>query len=433
MRWSDDGPMQPEVAAALAAVDATLAGEPADPDYAELAELALILRRDRPRAVGPLPRGHGREGAAPVRPSRACARGGPSAVAVRAWGGGGRGGRRRGRGDRRRRQRRGQLGPPAAGPSRSRQPRRASTTAANRRLPVAGSAAPGRDSAARSGNLVVGPVLGAGLRGGAGRVVPIVRGGVLGGVVSATRTPASAASVAGSGSGAVRQSPDRPVRAAPALGGAQPGRRRRPAGVRRDWRGEGHRQQLQRDRRGQRLRRRLLPAQRAQRQPRADADRAFPSARRAGRFPKRRHLRHHRSGRRRRDAPGRGAGAAPVAAHAACGATTTEQVDSIKLQLRDADASIASDLSALRGLQRQVAYSRIALTIQSATVVAPAKGSSFTLGRAAHDAGRVLVIVAGVALITLAVLVPVGLLAALAAWIGMAIRRRRREQALDLV
>ena len=115
-------------------------------------------------------------------------------------------------------------------------------------------------------------------------------------------------------------------------------------------------------------------------------------------------------------------------------ATTTDEVNSIKIQLRDADASIASDLSALRGLQRQVAYSRIALTIQSAAVVAPAKGSSsFTLGRAAHDAGRVLVIVAGVALIALAVLVPVGLLAALAAWIGMAVRRRRREQALDLV
>ena len=56
MRWSDDGPMQPEVAAALAAVDATLAGEPADPDYAELAELALILRRDRPVPSDPFPR-----------------------------------------------------------------------------------------------------------------------------------------------------------------------------------------------------------------------------------------------------------------------------------------------------------------------------------------------------------------------------------------
>jgi hypothetical protein len=113
-------------------------------------------------------------------------------------------------------------------------------------------------------------------------------------------------------------------------------------------------------------------------------------------------------------------------------ATTATEVQAIKLQLRDADASIASDLSTLRGLQHQVAYSRIAVTIQ-ATAVAPAPGSGFTLGRAAHDAGRVLVVVAGAALIALAVLVPVGLVAALLAWAGFAIRRRRREQVLDLM
>jgi hypothetical protein len=115
-------------------------------------------------------------------------------------------------------------------------------------------------------------------------------------------------------------------------------------------------------------------------------------------------------------------------------ATTSQQVDSIKLRLHDADASIASDLSTLRGLQRQVAYSRISLYIQPASAPVPVKhGSSFTIGRAAHDAGRVLVVAAGVALIVLAVLVPVGLVAALAAWAGLAVRRRRREQALDLV
>jgi hypothetical protein len=116
-------------------------------------------------------------------------------------------------------------------------------------------------------------------------------------------------------------------------------------------------------------------------------------------------------------------------------ATTTQQVNSLQLQLRDADASISSDLSTLRGLQRQVAYSKITLSIQAAVIrgPVPARGSSFTIGRAAHDAGRVLVVVAGVALITLAVLVPLGLVAALLAWVGLAVRRRRRDQALDLV
>jgi hypothetical protein len=66
-------------------------------------------------------------------------------------------------------------------------------------------------------------------------------------------------------------------------------------------------------------------------------------------------------------------------------------------------------------------------------VTPAAHGSSFTLGRSAHDAGRVLIVVAGVALIALAVLVPLGLAAALVAWIGLAIRRRRREHALDLL
>ena len=104
--------------------------------------------------------------------------------------------------------------------------------------------------------------------------------------------------------------------------------------------------------------------------------------------------------------------------------------------MHDANASIASDLSSLRGLQRQVAYSNIAVRIQSATptpVTTHHDSSGFTIGKAAHDAGRVLVVVAGVALIVLAVMVPIGLVAALLTWVGLAVRRRRRDQALDLV
>jgi hypothetical protein len=117
-------------------------------------------------------------------------------------------------------------------------------------------------------------------------------------------------------------------------------------------------------------------------------------------------------------------------------ATTTEQVTSIQARLHDANASIASDLSKLRGLQRQVAYSNITVRIQSNTAPPPVThhhSSGFTIGKAAHDAGRVLVVVAGVALIVLAVMVPVGPVGALLAWVGYAIRRRRRDQALDLV
>jgi hypothetical protein len=113
-------------------------------------------------------------------------------------------------------------------------------------------------------------------------------------------------------------------------------------------------------------------------------------------------------------------------------ATTSTQVQSLQAQIRDADASIASDLATLRRLQHQVAYSQVEVGIQAVAPV-PVHSSSFTIGKAAHDAGRVLVVVAGAALIALAVLIPLALVAALLIWAGLALRRRRREHALDLV
>ncbi len=49
MKRLDDTPIDPEIAASLDAIDATLAGDPVDPRYAELAELALLLGSERPR------------------------------------------------------------------------------------------------------------------------------------------------------------------------------------------------------------------------------------------------------------------------------------------------------------------------------------------------------------------------------------------------
>jgi hypothetical protein len=116
-------------------------------------------------------------------------------------------------------------------------------------------------------------------------------------------------------------------------------------------------------------------------------------------------------------------------------ATTATAVSSLKAQIRDVDASINGDLASLRSLQHKVAFSQISVTINSVALpVRPAThGGGFTLTRAAHDAGRVLVVAAGVALITLAVLIPLGLLVALGVWLALVLRRRRREQALDLI
>lgn len=117
-------------------------------------------------------------------------------------------------------------------------------------------------------------------------------------------------------------------------------------------------------------------------------------------------------------------------------AVTTEQVDSLKAQIRDAERSISSDESSLAALNHRIAYSKISLTIFAGALppVTPTHhgSSGFTLGKATHDAGRVLVVVAGVLLIGLAVLLPVAAIAALAWWVGGMVTHRRRERALDL-
>lgn len=118
-------------------------------------------------------------------------------------------------------------------------------------------------------------------------------------------------------------------------------------------------------------------------------------------------------------------------------AVTQTQIASLQAQIHDVEASISRDQSTLRSLQNQISFSQLSVTINGGSVVEPLPPSSqssggFTIGRAAHDAGRVLTVAAGVALITLAALVPVGLLVALAAWVTLWVRRRRREQALDV-
>jgi Domain of unknown function (DUF4349) len=116
------------------------------------------------------------------------------------------------------------------------------------------------------------------------------------------------------------------------------------------------------------------------------------------------------------------------------GATTQQQIDALNARIRDVEAAISSDEAQLRSLNRQINYSQISLTISAGAspVGHSPGGSGFTIGKALHDAGRVLTVAAGVALIALAVLVPLGLVGALVWWGAATLRRRRREQALDL-
>lgn len=116
-------------------------------------------------------------------------------------------------------------------------------------------------------------------------------------------------------------------------------------------------------------------------------------------------------------------------------ATTTQQVDSLHAQIRDAERAISRDESSLAALNHRIAYSRVSLTISARprpAGTANHHGGGFTLGRAARDAGHVLTVAAGVTLIGLAVLIPVAVVVALGWLIAGLLTHRRRERALDL-
>src|SRR4051794_3584700 len=110
-------------------------------------------------------------------------------------------------------------------------------------------------------------------------------------------------------------------------------------------------------------------------------------------------------------------------------AVSQDAIDAINARLKVIHAQLSGSENQLGHLKQ-----RVAVVPVHVSVVAKGSGggdSSFDLGQAAHDAGRVLVVGAGVALISLAVIVPLGLLVVLAWFATTGIRRRRRERALD--
>ncbi|HET6505489.1 MAG TPA: DUF4349 domain-containing protein [Baekduia sp.] len=114
-------------------------------------------------------------------------------------------------------------------------------------------------------------------------------------------------------------------------------------------------------------------------------------------------------------------------------ATTDRQIASLKARLRDNRSEIARRQGALDAQRRRADLATVAVEIDSAgQAAAPKKGDgAWTPRDALHDAGRVLEVAGGVALIALAVLAPLAVLVGLAALAGRAVRRRRRESALD--
>jgi Domain of unknown function (DUF4349) len=87
--------------------------------------------------------------------------------------------------------------------------------------------------------------------------------------------------------------------------------------------------------------------------------------------------------------------------------------------------------SQLSTLERRATFSRVSLRIESGTPTSPEDASGWGIGDALDDAGHILAIAAGIAIVGLAVVAPIALIALLA-WLANRVRiRRGRERALE--
>jgi hypothetical protein len=107
-------------------------------------------------------------------------------------------------------------------------------------------------------------------------------------------------------------------------------------------------------------------------------------------------------------------------------ADSPSEVDAIRQRLRAARAELSRARTELAALKQRSDFSRVSLT-----VVGDGDGDGWTIGDAATDAVDVLEALGGAALVALAVLLPLGGLAALVWLGGRRLRRRARERALE--
>jgi hypothetical protein len=114
-------------------------------------------------------------------------------------------------------------------------------------------------------------------------------------------------------------------------------------------------------------------------------------------------------------------------------ATTAEQVNSLRARIADNRRDLQRYQRDFNAVRNRANLATVAVDVTGAArkqAAAPSDGP-WTPGDAAHDALRVLEVSAGVALIALAVLFPLGLVGAAGGFAAVALRRRRREAALS--
>jgi hypothetical protein len=114
-------------------------------------------------------------------------------------------------------------------------------------------------------------------------------------------------------------------------------------------------------------------------------------------------------------------------------ATTAQEVSSLRARIADNRRALQRYQRELNAVRNRANYATIGLELTGVARkhAALPSGGSWTPGDAAHDAVRVLEVSAGVALIALAVLVPLTLVGAAGGFAAVAVRRRRREAALS--
>jgi hypothetical protein len=114
-------------------------------------------------------------------------------------------------------------------------------------------------------------------------------------------------------------------------------------------------------------------------------------------------------------------------------ATTAEQVSSLRARIADNRRDLQRYQRDFNAVRNRANLATVAVDVTGAArkqAAAPGDGP-WTPGDAAHDALRVLEVSAGVALIALAVLFPLGLVGAAGGFAAVTLRRRRREAALS--
>jgi hypothetical protein len=113
-------------------------------------------------------------------------------------------------------------------------------------------------------------------------------------------------------------------------------------------------------------------------------------------------------------------------------AVTVNETESIRARLEIVSGEIAAARRQLSRVNNRANFADLDVTLAPRGAAEEDEGGAWTPGDAFNDALRVLEVIAGVALIAAAVLLPLGLIWLLAWLAHRGVTRRRRERALDM-